>query len=255
MADGPKGPWSEDERHDLPPLEEVSEEGGREPFFNMPGGVLVALALLFLIFAIQDWIVSPALSEWIVLEFGFSPIRYAYPLAQQDLAWIWTPLTYSLLHGGVQHLLFNGLWLAVFGTPVFRRIGAIRFCLLWLVTAVGGAALHMLLNWGDATLLVGSSAVIAGMMGCACRFAFGAGRHAFRFADDVRFLRRFGILEALKIRMVVTFILVFGVSNLIFAVGPPIFGDPGGPIAWDAHLGGFLVGFLGFAAFDRDAPR
>ena len=60
--------------------------------------------------------------ETFLFTFGFIPARYTIPLAQQGLEWLWTPVTYSFLHGGVEHILFNGLWLMAFGAPVARRL-------------------------------------------------------------------------------------------------------------------------------------
>jgi len=257
MEDRPKGPWDGEpqQRLDEPLNGEILEDDfrrdGREPVFNMPGGVLLALGLLVLIYALTGWILSDEISNWIMVEFGYSPVRYVYDFANQDLAWIWTPFTYSLLHGSVQHLGFNGLWLAAFGTPVWRRIGALRFWLFWLVTSAAGALAHTILNWGDASLLIGASGVISGLMGAACRFAFGSGRAGLRLREDAPPLPRLSVLASLKERTVLVFVVMFLFGNVIIALGIPLMGDPGGAIAWDAHIGGFIVGFLGFALFDR----
>ena len=112
----------------------------RVPVFNLPGAILAALALLGLIYAAQALLLSAATVEWLTFTFGFLPLRYVYPLSEQGLAWLWTPVTYSLLHGSLEHLAFNGLWLAAFGTPVVRRIGNGRFVLYWIASAAAGAA-------------------------------------------------------------------------------------------------------------------
>jgi membrane associated rhomboid family serine protease len=39
-------------------------------------------------------------------------------------------------------------------------------------------------------------------------------------------------------------------GNLLIAFGVTLFGADMGPIAWDAHIGGFLFGFLLFGLFD-----
>lgn len=260
MDDRPNGRWDGEPQRgmDDPLRDDILEDDlrrdGREPVFNMPGGVLLALALLVLIYALTGFILSDEISDWIMVEFGFSPVRYVYDFSNQDLAWVWTPFTYSLLHGSVQHLGFNGLWLAAFGTPVWRRIGALRFWLFWLVTAAAGALAHSVLNWGDASLLIGASGVISGLMGAACRFAFGSGRAGLRLREDAPPLPRLGIVASLRERTVVVFVGMFLLGNVIIALGIPLMGDPGAAIAWDAHLGGFIVGFLGFALFDRRSP-
>lgn len=256
MDDKSNGPWSDGSGDGEDDFDDVLNEGEqkREPVFNLPGGVLLALFMLFLIYAITNWVMSDTLSFWIDREFGFSPIRYVTSLQEQDQAWIWTPFTYSLLHGSVEHLAFNGLWLAAFGTPVWRRIGASRFVVFWLVTSAASAFTHAGLNWGSEDLLIGASGVISALMGAACRFAFGAGRAGFGFDDHEAWVPRLGVFEALRQRTVLTFVLMFLAGNLIIAFGIPLVGDPGGAIAWDAHIGGFVVGFFGFALFDRH-PR
>ena len=130
------------------------------PIFNLPTGVLVALALVCGIYALQALIFSAALNDWVTFEFAFAPLRYVYPLSEQSLAWLWSPVTYSLLHGSFQHLAFNSLWLAAFGTPVCRRIGEFRFIVFWIVSAVAAAALHALVNWGEPSVMVGASGVV-----------------------------------------------------------------------------------------------
>jgi membrane associated rhomboid family serine protease len=253
MDDKSNGPWDRDPDDGDEVFDDSLVSTGRkhEPVFNMPGGVLLSLLLLILVYALTSWIVSYELSDWIMREFGFSPIRYVTPFSEQDLAWIWTPFTYSLLHGSIEHLAFNGLWLAAFGTPVWRRIGASRFVIFWLVTAAASAFTHAALNWGSEDLLIGASGVISGLMGAACRFAFGAGRAGFSFGEGDSWVPRLSVFEALAQRTVLVFVLMFFAGNLIIAFGIPLVGDPGGAIAWDAHIGGFVVGFFGFALFDR----
>lgn len=74
-------------------------------------------------------------------------------------------MTYSFLHGGIEHILFNGLWLMAFGAPVLRRIGTVRFVLLWCISAAVSAFGHAALNWGDVTVLIGASGVVSALMG------------------------------------------------------------------------------------------
>jgi Uncharacterized membrane protein (homolog of Drosophila rhomboid) len=220
--------------------------GSGEPVFNMPTGILASLVLMVGIYILQAYLLSPVAEQSFVITFAFSPIRYLYPLSEQGWEWLWTPVTYSLLHGSVEHIAFNSLWLAAFGTPVFRRIGATRFVLLWILSAAAGAGLHAVINWGQPTLLIGASAVVSALMGSACRFAFGPGSR-LRFGH----LRpRLGVIEALGDPTVRVFAGVWFLGNVLIAVGLPLLGDVSGSIAWDAHIGGFLFGFLLFGLFD-----
>jgi membrane associated rhomboid family serine protease len=221
----------------------------RTPVFNLPGSVLVALALLALIYAVQVLVLSNNGLDWLFFNFGFIPLRYVTPLSEQGPQLFWTPVTYSLLHGSVEHITFNGLWLMAFGTPVARRIGTVRFTIFWVLSAVASAALHAGLNWGDATLLIGASGVVSGLMGAACRFAFPPER---RVSLPTHLNPRLSVLEAFHSRTVVVFILFWFVGNILIAVGIPLIGGGSQAIAWDAHIGGFIFGFFLFALFDRE---
>ncbi len=228
---------------------EAAGERRREPVFNLPAGILALLALLGAIYFVQSVLLTPDMVDWMTVEFGFTPIRYVYPLSQQGYEWLWTPVTYSLLHGGLEHLAFNGLWLAAFGTPVLRRIGLPRFLMLWAVSSAAGAAFHAAFNWGQPTFLIGASGAVSAFMGAACRFAFGG--RAREAASHLGYNPpRLTIVDALRQKTVRVFILVWFVGNLVIAFGVPLFGDIGAAVAWDAHIGGFLLGFLCFGLFD-----
>ncbi len=228
--------------------------GQRVPVFNLPSGILVVLVGLSIIYAMQSLLLSGAAAEWLAVTFGFSPLRYVHPLSEQGYEWFWTPVTYSLLHGSIEHLAFNGLWLAAFGTPVLRRIGNLRFVIFWIASAAAGALVHAGFNWGQPTIMIGASGVVSALMGAACRFAFGtSGRTVQHHVGYQPPLLSIG--AALSLRTVRVFILAWFAGNLAIALGLPLFGELAGTIAWDAHIGGFLFGFLLFAAFDPSPVR
>ncbi len=222
--------------------------GGRQPpVFNLPPVLTGSILLLIAIHVIATNLLSDGLREQLFVYGGFDPSRYIYPLSQQGLEWFTSPVTYSLLHGGIEHLGFNCLWLAAFGAPVVRRIGTARFLIYWAVSAIASALLFMALHWGEPSLLIGASGVISALMGSACRFAFPPDdRRAY---GPVHLLPRLPVAEALRGRTVRVFIIVWFAGNLLFALGIPLLGDIGA-VAWEAHIGGFLFGFLLFPLFD-----
>ncbi len=223
--------------------------------FNLPPVILASLAVLIVIFAVMNlpWWSDDTLS-WFYFSFSFIPARYAFPLSQQGLEWLWTPLTYSLLHGGIEHIVFNSLWLMVFAAPVARRIGALRYVIFWVFSSAASAFMHAALYWGDQTLLIGASGVVSALMGAACRFAFPAmdGRRAL--IRQAHLNPRQTILGSLRSRTVVAYIVMWIAGNALVAFGITLAGDSSQPVAWDAHIGGFLFGFLLFGLFDRQ-PR
>ncbi|MFB9950787.1 rhomboid family intramembrane serine protease [Rhizobium puerariae] len=232
--------------------EEREETGGEDqrspPIFNLPQSLVVTLALLAAIYVVQEYLLDDDTRAYLIVNLAFTPLRYVYPLEEQGFAWLWTPVTYSLLHGSVEHILFNALWLMAFGAPVVRRIGTLRYVLFWVLSAVAAAFFHAMLNWGNETLLIGASGVVSALMGAACRFAFPPRRGYDRTHGHL--YPRQSILGSFRNRTVVIFTAMWFIGNLLIAFGVTLFGAEVGPIAWDAHIGGFLFGFLLFALFD-----
>ncbi len=244
MNDGP----------DMADEQRETDDGGErsQPIFNLPRSLVVTLALLAVIYIVQEYLLDEDTRATMVVNLAFTPLRYVYPLSEQGLAWAWTPVTYSLLHGSIEHILFNGLWLMAFGAPVVRRIGTLRYVIFWILSAVAAAFFHATLNWGDETLLIGASGVVSALMGAACRFAFPERRGYDRTHGHL--YPRQSILGSFRNRTVVIFTAMWFVGNLLIAFGVTLFGADMGPIAWDAHIGGFLFGFLLFDLFDPLPP-
>lgn len=221
---------------------------GREPIFNLPGVVLAMLLVMLAIQVMLDSVLSQSAVYNTYLQFAFIPQRYAVAAAGQGGAYYWSPITYSLLHGGYAHLALNSFWLAAFGSIVARRIGWIRFLVFWLFGAVASAALFLAFRWGDPTFMVGASGVVSALMGAAARFAFGGG--GFR-RDRAHLNPRLTVLQSLGNRTVVAFLAIWFGINLLAAFGFS-FGLAESAIAWEAHVGGFLFGFLAFSHFDPE---
>ena len=230
--------------------EKPEEEGEppREPIFNLPAVVVAIIGVCAIVHVLSAQLLSDASYVWLIENFSFIPARYsgAYPFTA---AWLVSPVYYSLLHGGYAHLIINMIWLAAFGSPLANRIGTARFLVFWLATALGAVALHYVLHASEAVPLVGASGAISGMMGAAARFAFRIDRRQAKpaFAGSV-----LPVSRVLSSRPAVTFLLVWFAINLATGLG---FGASGmsAQIAWEAHIGGFLVGFFAIRLFDR--PR
>ena len=225
---------------------------GREPVFNLPKVILAMLLIIVAIQVLLGSLLPRAAVLEIYLQTAFIPERYAFGIAGQAGPYLWSPITYSLLHGGYAHLALNAFWLAAFGTVVANRIGWVRFLVFWLASALASAALFLAFHWGDQSVMVGASGVISALMGAASRFAFGASA-GFR-RDQAHLYPRLGIAQSLANRTVFGFLIVWFGINFLAAVGFS-FGIADSAIAWEAHVGGFLFGFLTFALFDPVKPQ
>ncbi|MGB0921839.1 MAG: rhomboid family intramembrane serine protease [Alphaproteobacteria bacterium] len=233
-----------------------------QSMFNVPpavvrlGALMVVVHILTLVVP-QDW--YGTMLNWM----SFVPARYG--LAENGIDYIFGGepftdytafFTYAFLHGDATHLAMNGVWLLAMGTAVANRIGGTRFTVFFFVATAGGAGLHLLLHWGSLTPVIGASAGVSGLMAAAMRILFAP--KAFARGADGRLRIVSGRLPDVTDRRVLMIAVVWVVMNLIVGLSGMV--SASGQviaIAWEAHLGGFLVGMVGFSLFDRrqDEPR
>jgi len=227
----------------------VREPRAREPMFNIPGILIVCVAVMVLIEVVRAYVLTQAQDQVLVLTMAFIPARYLHPLAEQSvLAYFSGPVAYSLLHGGWAHLASNSLFLVIFATPLTARIGTSRFLVLWITSAAASAFFLGIATGFEDTLLVGASGVVSAMAGASCRFAvplLGSQR-----VTQARYAPRLGMIEAIRHRSVLSFVVFWLIFNVVVAGV-----DPSTNIAWQAHLGGFLFGYLTFGLFDPPIRR
>lgn len=125
--------------------------------------IIVINALVFLVIGILS-----SLMQW-------PPGALYQYFALPDALWSflgqpWSLLTYSFLHSGFLHLLFNMLWLQFFGRFVLNLFPERRFVSLYLLGALSGGLVYLLaFNTFPAFMqtngqLVGASASIMAVM-------------------------------------------------------------------------------------------
>lgn len=226
----------------------------REPMFNLPQPILVLGGLMVLIHVVRDFLLSERQALDVLLTFAFIPARYG-DTAISGMSFpggmageIWTFVSYAFLHGSWMHLILNLVWMAAFATVVLRRIGTVRFMAFFVVSAAAGAGVHYVFHATSMSPLVGVSAVLSGAMAASTRFAF-SGYGAW--SDALQATHRqpcLSVRQVLDNRQASSFLAVWLVLNLIF--GLMAWGGGGASIAWEAHLGGFIVGFFLFPYFD-----
>ncbi|MFL5316005.1 MAG: rhomboid family intramembrane serine protease [Microvirga sp.] len=256
-------------------------EPRREPIFNMPGIVTAAVVILVAIHALRAALLSAGADLELLLDFAVVPARWTAAFDPSRLEAIlreagagfspqeaglrealaryvvgdgakpWTALTYAVLHGSWAHVLLNAVWLAAFGTPVARRCGAWRFLLLGAACAVAGAAAHVVTDPLSVAPMVGASAAISGWMAAAARFVFAPASPGSRRVGEAHERPRQNIVELLRNRGAAVFLLVWFASNLLFGLAAAPLGITDASVAWEAHIGGFVVGLLLFPWLDR----
>ena len=228
----------------------------REPIFNLPPAILVLGVLMTLIHCARVFLLTNEQDVDVLLLFAFIPVRYAVDAAQYALpggmaADIWTFVSYAFLHGDFVHLAVNLFWFAAFGSAVAWRFGTLRFLVFSAVAAIGGAIAHLISNPDTFIPVIGASGAISGQMAAAARFVFfHHPRGPFSISKEHWRYPAPPLTVALRDSRVFIFLAVWFGLNLFVGIGAPPIAGAEGEIAWQAHIGGFLVGLLTFSAFD-----
>ncbi len=243
---------------EAPETQQNQQPSSREPAINLPRGVLALLAVIVAVHVVRTLILNERMD--VELQFWLSFIPYRLIAGQEDPSvfapLIWTPFTHALLHGGWEHLIFNSIWLAAFGTPVAQRYGTGAMLVLFFLSAAAGAIFFAATVLPSNQWLLGASGGIAGLTGAACRFIFQPLLVATDPETGERHIlgRRLARLPDLwRDRRAMPFIVVWLVLNAAVPFLPALIGQSVG-IAWQAHLGGFLAGLFLVPLFERQ-PR
>lgn len=221
----------------------LREPSSREPVFRAPASVIGLIALI--VAAHVARVLAPSATSQAILEnLALIPARYLAPPTDVHalLADAAPFIGYIFLHANATHLIVNCLWLLAFGAPVARRYGGIAFFALFFVCGIAAALAQVAGDWGADDAAIGASGAIAGIMA--------AGLRMVGLADP--FGQREGRpLQPIWSRQVLVFSAVWVIANVV--TGTTGLGNlPGvGPIAWQAHIGGFFAGLLLAGPMDR----
>lgn len=195
--------------------------------------VIWAFGLLFVaievtLFLSDTGVLPRGLRGWAYQHFAFYAVVFRAAESGQNipLTYYWTFVSHAFLHGGFLHVLMNTAIFLALGAHLGRAVGAATTLMIFFGSVIGGA-----LGFGMMTSesqqfvpMVGASGGIFGMLGAMKCWEW---RHVSRLGLPKR---RFW-----------TTIIVFVVINVLLSVSS---GLAGGGVAWEAHLGGFIAGWL-----------
>jgi membrane associated rhomboid family serine protease len=213
---------NEQRKAESPAQRRARRAWGRGPvaMAGRSGRPMVTYVLLVITTAIGLLQLIPGLGNAITQTLLFNAV-YLYPELSGFPFEPWRLLTTVFVHGGLLHLGLNMLALWMLGQILEPMLGRARFLAMYLVSGLGGSVAVALLAPGTST--VGASGALFGMMAALLII----GRH---------------------IGANVTGILV--VLGINFAYGFIVQG-----IAWQAHLGGLIVGALVALIYVRTKRR
>lgn len=196
----------------------------KEPMLNLPRGVKSLCSILLLVYLaleITSHLFNPTIKQTILLNWAFIPARFSGEFT--FLAYtILTPITYTLFHGGLFHLLINTIMLLAFGSGFEKNFGTTKLMVTFWGSSLIAALAHFIIDFQSMVPMVGASGGISGL-----------------FAGLLLTMQRSGQLSPNQ--KLFPIVLVFIGISFLFG----LFNSSGGnSVAWAAHIGGFVGGLL-----------
>src|SRR5687768_16270601 len=185
--------------------------------------------------------VTPAIKALMIANVAAFLIALAVPAVMLSLGmrpadvigrlFVWQPITYMFLHGGIFHILFNMLALWMFGVELERMWGSRFFVKYYFVAGVGAAVTTLacsflpfaFANQLYYSLTIGASGAVYGVLLAYARyFPHRPIMLYFVFPIPAKY-----------------FVMIIGAISLLSAMS-----GPGGGIAHMTHLGGLVAAYL-----------
>ncbi len=147
-------------------------------------------------------------------------------------------ITYQFLHGGWAHLIFNLLFLYIFGDNMEGSLGRGFFLVFYLICGIGAALFEVYFDpyFGvdGPGLLIGASGSISGVLAA----------YALRY-PRAKILTWAIFVLFIEIRAV-WFIGIWVATQFIFEILTPQDGT-----AYIAHIGGFVTGLVAYSIYHK----
>lgn len=176
------------------------------------------------------------------LSFGLIPARIdlANPLANLTNPGVMISLfSHMFLHGGWFHIISNMWILYIFGDNVEDRMGSGRFLVFYLLSGLAAALTQILVSPDSQIPAIGASGAIAGVLGAYFLL--------FPRSRVITLIPLFFIPWIVEIPSI--FYLGFWFIAQIFSGIAALSQMAQGGVAWFAHVGGFVFGFLFYRLF------
>ncbi len=221
------------------------------PTVRTPVVTVTLLAANVVVF-LFTWFQGPEWFEVFTWQYGFIPVELVHGLevtpAIPASPYV-TAFTSMFMHGGWLHLIGNMLFMWIFGNNVEDYLGHIKFLLFYLGSGLAAIALFTVFSPEAQIPLVGASGAIAGIMG-----GYIVLHPRARISVlIVFFFIQFVVLPA-KVVLGIWFAL-----QLFMSLSAGLSGMSGGGVAWLAHVGGFVFGWifikLATLIFGRRGPQ
>jgi len=190
------------------------------PFVTI--GLIVVNVLVFF----YQLLLTPVGLEQFFASYAVIPASFWWP----------SVFTSQFLHGGWMHIVWNMLYLWIFGDNVEDRLGHLGFLIFYLGAGGAAAGLQILFNPFSGVPMLGASGAVAGVMG-----AYFVLYPQSRVLTAIFLIFFFDLVEIPAI----FFLGIWFLMQLVNGLGSLGVANAatGGTAFW-AHIGGFVVGVV-----------
>lgn len=198
----------------------------RTPVINY---VLLAINIAVFLFQLM---LSRSGEQSFVRTFALVPAQITSGLGLEDVSDVFTSM---FMHAGLAHILGNMLYLWIFGDNVEDAMGHVGYLGFYLMGGVAASAAHILTNPSSQVPTVGASGAIAAVLG-AYMVLYPQSR-----VVTLLTLGYFIRITTVPAILLLGFWFVLQFFQGVLSLG--ISEDVGGVAFW-AHIGGFVIGYL-----------
>jgi len=210
----------------------IGDDNTSRRTFPMVTYALIALNVLFFFVELSG-------GDAFIEQWAFVPRRFVANPGGDVL----TIFTAMFMHAGWVHLLGNMLYLWIFGDNVEDRFGHIKFLIFYLLCGMGATFAQLVFSLGSDIPNLGASGAIAGVLG-AYILMFPRGK--------VNVLMGRGVIPMPALVVIGLWIVL----QFFSGIGSMANTAEAGGVAYMAHIGGFIAGFVLTFLFrgHREAP-
>ena len=217
------------------------------PTRHLPVATVVLIAVNAAVFVFQLTLPRHGLTlEGFYLRAGLVPYEVVnrVDVPPDGLVPIWgTVFTSMFIHGGWLHIIFNLLYLWIFGNNVEDRMGRARFVAFYLLCGIAAAATQVVVRPDSLVPMIGASGAISGVLGA----------YVLLF-PRARVLTVIPLIIFFPIFMLPAWVLLLAWFALNLLQATSTIGAEAG-VAYFAHVGGFAAGLVLVWLFARPRPR
>jgi membrane associated rhomboid family serine protease len=154
-------------------------------------------------------------------------------------------LTSMFLHGGWLHLIFNMLFLWIFGNNIEDSVGHFKFVIFYLLCGIAAAAAQVATQPDSLVPMIGASGAVSGVLGA----------YLLLF-PRARVLTLIPIWIFIRLVYLPAWLLLIVWFALQLLSGAATVGrQTGGGVAFWAHIGGFVAGMILIPVFKKRRVR